>query len=75
MRDQLLKCKSQSHAVVRRHYQHNLHTYIYEAFLMQKLNASAGSRTRVDCLEGNHADRYTTDASTAVYNAAIALTD
>ena len=25
-------------------------------------DASAGSRTRVDCLEGNHANRYTTDA-------------
>ena len=24
--------------------------------------ASAGSRTRIDCLEGNHANRYTTDA-------------
>ena len=28
-----------------------------------KMCASAGSRTRVDCLEGNHANRYTTDAS------------
>ena len=28
----------------------------------KKLCASAGSRTRVDCLEGNHANRYTTDA-------------
>ncbi len=28
----------------------------------QKIRASAGSRTRVDCLEGNHANRYTTDA-------------
>ena len=27
------------------------------------LSASAGSRTRVDCLEGNHGNRYTTDAS------------
>ena len=27
--------------------------------------ASAGSRTRVDCLEGNHANRYTTDATTS----------
>ena len=25
-------------------------------------NASAGNRTRIDCLEGNHANRYTTDA-------------
>lgn len=29
-----------------------------------KRRASAGSRTRVDCLEGNHANRYTTDAAT-----------
>ena len=29
----------------------------------KKLSASAGSRTRIDCLEGNHANRYTTDAS------------
>ena len=28
--------------------------------------ASAGSRTRVDCLEGNHANRYTTDANTVL---------
>ena len=28
-----------------------------------KSSASAGSRTRVDCLEGNHANRYTTDAT------------
>ena len=27
--------------------------------------ASAGSRTRIDCLEGNHANRYTTDAMDA----------
>ena len=27
-----------------------------------KLFSSTGSRTRVDCLEGNHASRYTTDA-------------
>ena len=27
------------------------------------LSASAGSRTRIDCLEGNHANRYTTDAA------------
>ena len=26
------------------------------------VSASAGSRTRIDCLEGNHANRYTTDA-------------
>ena len=26
------------------------------------MSASAGSRTRIDCLEGNHANRYTTDA-------------
>ena len=25
-------------------------------------SASAGNRTRIDCLEGNHANRYTTDA-------------
>ncbi len=29
----------------------------------KKLSASAGSRTRIDCLEGNHANRYTTDAA------------
>ena len=29
-------------------------------------NASAGNRTRIDCLEGNHANRYTTDASDVV---------
>ena len=28
-----------------------------------KMSASAGSRTRIDCLEGNHANRYTTDAT------------
>ena len=28
--------------------------------------ASAGSRTRIDCLEGNHANRYTTDALHAI---------
>lgn len=28
----------------------------------KNISASAGSRTRIDCLEGNHADRYTTDA-------------
>ncbi len=27
-----------------------------------KAIASGGSRTPVDCLEGNHANRYTTDA-------------
>ena len=27
-----------------------------------KNSASAGSRTRIYCLEGNNADRYTTDA-------------
>ena len=31
----------------------------------QNLVASAGSRTRIDCLEGNHANRYTTDAGTS----------
>ena len=31
-----------------------------------KLFASTGSRTRVDCLEGNHASRYTTDAGEAI---------
>ena len=30
----------------------------------KKSSASAGSRTRIDCLEGNHANRYTTDALT-----------
>ena len=29
-------------------------------------HASAGSRTRIYCLEGNNADRYTTDANTKV---------
>ena len=28
----------------------------------KKIRASAGNRTRIDCLEGNHADLYTTDA-------------
>ena len=28
----------------------------------KKKRASAGNRTRIDCLEGNHADLYTTDA-------------
>ena len=27
-----------------------------------KERASAGNRTRIDCLEGNHANLYTTDA-------------
>ena len=31
--------------------------------LISKPRASAGSRTRIDCLEGNHANRYTTDAA------------
>ena len=31
--------------------------------LILKPRASAGSRTRIDCLEGNHANRYTTDAT------------
>ena len=31
--------------------------------LISKPRASAGSRTRIDCLEGNHANRYTTDAT------------
>jgi hypothetical protein len=29
---------------------------------MQKTLALAGSRTRISCLEGNYANRYTTDA-------------
>ena len=29
---------------------------------IKKKHASAGSRTRNGCLEGNHANRYTTDA-------------
>ena len=29
----------------------------------ENIVASAGSRTRIDCLEGNHANRYTTDAA------------
>uniref|UniRef100_A0A1I7YV29 Uncharacterized protein n=1 Tax=Steinernema glaseri TaxID=37863 RepID=A0A1I7YV29_9BILA len=28
----------------------------------EKSHASEGNRTPVDCLEGNHADHYTTDA-------------
>ena len=43
-------------------------------FLVQKsfkkhltMYASAGSRTRIDCLEGNHAYRYTTDADVYVF--------
>ena len=32
-------------------------------FINKKIDrASAGSWTRIDCLEGNHANRYTTDA-------------
>ena len=31
----------------------------------QNSHASAGSRTRIDCLEGNHANRYTTNAEHA----------
>ena len=31
------------------------------------MRASAGSRTRVDCLEGNHANRYTTDACSKLW--------
>ena len=30
--------------------------------LKKKQNAMAGDRTRIDCLEGNHADHYTTIA-------------
>ena len=30
--------------------------------MVKNIRASAGSRTRIDCLEGNHANRYTTDA-------------
>ena len=30
--------------------------------LRENTCASAGNRTRVDCLEGNHANPYTTDA-------------
>ena len=29
-----------------------------------KKHASAGNRTRINCLEGSYADHYTTDAST-----------
>ena len=28
-----------------------------------KMAASAGNRTRINCLEGSYADHYTTDAS------------
>ena len=35
----------------------------FAKMLCQNICASAGSRTRVDCLEGNHANRYTTDAT------------
>ena len=28
----------------------------------EKTNASAGNRTRINCLEGSYADHYTTDA-------------
>ena len=31
--------------------------------IWEKKCASPGSRTRIDCLEGNHANRYTSDAS------------
>ena len=31
-------------------------------FQNESHTASAGSRTRIDCLEGNHANRYTADA-------------
>ena len=33
--------------------------------------ASAGSRTRIDCLEGNHANRYTTDALHAIKHSSM----
>ena len=29
---------------------------------LRKMNASAGNRTRVNCLEGSYAHHYTTDA-------------
>ena len=44
---------------------YNQYNHIDFKHKKKKLTASAGSRTRVDCLEGNHADRYTTDAFTA----------
>ena len=31
--------------------------------ILKKKRASAGNRTRIDCLEGNHANLYTTDAT------------
>ena len=31
----------------------------------QKVTASAGNRTRINCLEGSYADHYTTDAEIA----------
>ena len=33
-----------------------------ERKISAKYHASAGNRTRIDCLEGNHANLYTTDA-------------
>ena len=38
----------------------------WKLIFFKSMCASAGSRTRVDCLEGNHANRYTTDATTLV---------
>ena len=31
------------------------------------MDASAGNRTRINCLEGSYADHYTTDASYVKY--------
>ena len=38
------------------------HRFVVHRQTEEKVSASAGSRTRIDCLEGNHANRYTTDA-------------
>ena len=36
--------------------------YIVSKKYIKITRASAGNRTRIDCLEGNHANLYTTDA-------------
>ena len=36
--------------------------YLHEQLNQNQNNALAGNRTRIDCLEGNHASLYTTDA-------------
>ena len=37
--------------------------FIYDCCKIKKSPASAGNRTRAECLEGIHANHYTTDAS------------